>query len=85
VSTLADQIRECIALKKGNKEFVLHDLGDEWRAGVGNPSSHVMLGESNAQFESGWCETPEQAVWELLDLLKKHDGELPAGVRSVSL
>lgn len=85
MSTLSAQIAECIALKKGNKEFALHFLDDEWRAGIGNTSSFVMLGESDAQFESGWCMEPEQAATELYDLLVKYNGQLPPGVREVRL
>lgn len=84
MSNLSAQIAECIALKKGDKDFALHHMGKKWFACIGNSCPHVMLGESYGEFEIGECETPEQAVWKLLELLKKYDGQLPPGRNTVS-
>lgn len=83
MSNLHAQILECIEVKKGDKEFALHHLDGEWRAGIGTVSHDNLLG--TPQFASGWCMEPEQAVTELFDLLVEYGGQVPAGQRSVTI
>jgi hypothetical protein len=67
---LRDLINECIAIKEGNKEFILSYLPDEWTAEIGNQVSYVGLGEVPGEFY-GEGDTPEEAVADLLKNLKE--------------
>lgn len=62
-------IEACLDLKKGDKSFVLHGDEGKWRAGVGNPSQWVLLGEIDAEVQSQWHDRPEDALLELNGLL----------------
>lgn len=72
--TFDDLVQECIAIKQGNKEFSLyyHVMTDRnvWSASIGNESTHVLIGEGEAQF-SATGETIREAVESLLDILKE--------------
>jgi hypothetical protein len=71
--TLDQLIEECFALKQGNKEFALFGMEEfGWRAEIGNPSSWVMLGESNGEF-TGVGVTPAEALESLIVNLKEKE------------
>lgn len=74
--TLEDLIQKAIDLKQGDKEFILTCYGGgDWMAGVGNPSSHVLLGESDPQFQAR-ADSPRDAVLQLIEMLEwpgRHD------------
>lgn len=75
----AAKIQECIRIVREagtDDEFILRYLVD-WSAGVGNPSSFVALGEASPIFQSGDHDTPEAAVDELLEILRRTGGVPP--------
>jgi hypothetical protein len=65
-------INKCISKKDNNKEFALFYLGEwdgkEWRAEIGNPSSHVMLGEIGGEV-SAEGDTALEAVQKLFEVI----------------
>jgi hypothetical protein len=51
--SLEELIDECIRLKRGDSEFMLHRWSDgTWIAAIGNKSEHVPIGESIAYGET---------------------------------
>lgn len=67
---LAALILEAIAIKKGDHEFCLYYHAEKyWTAGIGNTSIHVLIGESEPEFNAE-AETPEEAVAILIHMLK---------------
>ncbi len=68
--TLEALINECIAVKRGDKEFALFHWHDgTWTAEIGNPRADVSLGECDGEFKAEG-ETPIAAVRALAVLLK---------------
>lgn len=72
---LKDLIDKTIEVKFGNDEFALFYLGpNHWRAGIGNPSCHVLLGEVAPELTAD-ATTAIDAVRALLALVEDHKRE----------
>lgn len=77
---LAAKMIECIRIAREagtDDDFQLNHMGDTWSAGIGNPATCVMLGESSPIFNSGDFETPDGAVDNLLEILRRTGGVPP--------
>ena len=72
--TLRALIDACIAEKVGDKEFALFYApapnSKDWRADIGNPSSHVGLGEIEGEISASG-DTPEEATSNLLKAIRE--------------
>lgn len=74
------KMRECIRIAREagtDDDLQLNHIGDKWEVGLGNPVSCVMLGESSPIFQSGDHATPEAAVDELLEIMRRTGGIPP--------
>ena len=71
--TLEEAICTAVALKKGDKSFILSNEGypNQWYAGIGNPVTCVNLGESSPEVSSETFDTPLEAVVDLISKLRK--------------
>lgn len=59
MSTTEALVRAIVTLKKGDTEMIVRSMagGARWSAGIGNPTSVVLLGEVEPEIEGGEADT----------------------------